>query len=153
MNIDHVHIKGLFNDFDHDLSFEDDERIMLLTGPNGSGKTTILKLLDIIFNQSFTRLCEIPFQEIGITFDNNKRLVLERIPESNLNSEEQLPLKLIFHWNDLSEEFNPSRVSIDPDNLEFPISAIEDIIPVLDRVDYQEWINIETGSSLTFMMY
>ena len=148
MNIDRFYVKGLFNDFDYDLSFEDNERIMLLTGPNGSGKTTILKLLDIIFNQSLTRLFEIPFQEIGIAFDNEKQLVLERVPKNHDKDKEQLPLKLTYHGNGKNKTFKPPSTFVDLENLSIPLSSIEDFVPILDRIDRQKWVHSETRETL-----
>lgn len=148
MNIDRVYVKGLFNDFNHDLSFEDNERIMILTGPNGSGKTTILKLLDILFNQPLTQLLEIPFQEIGIAFDNKKRLIVERVLDTHHEDEGRLPLNLTLHWDGEKELFKPPRAFVDIENLGFPLSAIEEYIPILDRVDRQHWFNPETGDML-----
>ncbi|MGA1262843.1 MAG: AAA family ATPase, partial [Prochlorothrix sp.] len=40
-----ISIEGLFGVFDYEIPLNQDDRITILTGPNGFGKTTILKLI------------------------------------------------------------------------------------------------------------
>jgi len=144
MKIDRVFVGGLFNRFDYDMSFVDDNQIMLLTGPNGSGKTTILKLIDILFNQSFHRLNSVFFHELKICFDDERELVIENHSTKSLN-DEPLPLKLTLTTNGMiNDVFEPSTIKIDSD--EVSTSLIEDLIPELRRVGNRQWFNEETES-------
>ena len=38
-------VKGLFGEFDYEFNIKPDQNIFLLTGPNGYGKTTILRIV------------------------------------------------------------------------------------------------------------
>ena len=78
MNVDRVRVRGLFDHFDHDLEFRTDERVMIVIGPNGFGKTTTLRLIDTLFNQSLHRLTEMSFRSMEVSFDQGKRLVVEK---------------------------------------------------------------------------
>ncbi|MCY3628389.1 MAG: AAA family ATPase [Bacteroidota bacterium] len=144
MNIDRIRVKGLFDAFNYDLKFVTNERIMIVTGPNGSGKTTILKLLDVVFNQSVSQLSRIPFREVGVFFDDKTQLVVQSLPDGHDDDQEQLPVTLTYHQDGEVKAFHPHRASIDPANLGIPISAIEDIIPVLDRIGGRQWVNLDT---------
>ena len=146
MNIDRVRVKGLFDDFDHDLAFGAGERIMLVIGPNGFGKTTILKLINMLFNQPISRLARMPFREVDVSFDDGTRLVTERATESHHHDSDRLPLKLTYHRNGISETFDPPKI---PNDLRIPLSAIEEYIPRLSRFG-REWIDMETESVLNF---
>jgi len=64
MNISRIQVTKLFDELDHDLEYTDNERMMILTGLNGSGKTTILHFIDVLFNKSLTQLCNIPFGKV-----------------------------------------------------------------------------------------
>ena len=64
MKIDSLRVRGLFEHFNHDLEFGSDERIIIMTGQNGSGKTMILRIIDVLFNQPLLRLVSIPFREV-----------------------------------------------------------------------------------------
>jgi predicted ATP-binding protein involved in virulence len=50
--IKQISVKNLFGMFDHTISLNLDERITIIHGPNGFGKTAILRLLDTLFSQS-----------------------------------------------------------------------------------------------------
>ena len=44
MKLSSVRINNLFGQFDYNIALNQDEGITILTGPNGYGKTTILKI-------------------------------------------------------------------------------------------------------------
>ena len=146
MNIDRVRVKGLFDDFDHELAFAAGERIMLVIGPNGFGKTTILNLINVLFNQPIHRLASMPFQEVSVFFDDETCLTAKRVAESRHHDGNRLPLTLTLHRGGATETFAPPIV--DQKDISFPISAIEECIPVLYQVGSRKWRNIETGDIL-----
>lgn len=107
MNIDRIRVRGLFDHFDHDLEFRTDERVMIVIGPNGFGKTTTLRLIDALFNQSLHRLAEISFRSIEVSFDQDKSLIVEK--EDHTKQDDDGP-QLNFIFQDGSGEpktFNP----------------------------------------------
>ena len=156
MNIDRVRVRGLFDHFDHDLEFRTDERVMIVIGPNGFGKTTTLRLIDALFNQSLRRLAEISFRSVEVSFDQDKRLVVEK--EDHTEQDDDGPQsKLIFQdGNGQAWTFRPPvrrrrtvyprtrRRRMDLANL----ASIEDIVPILNRVGISHWRNRETGELL-----
>lgn len=150
MKIDRIRVTGLFNDFDHDLAFASGERIMLVIGPNGFGKTTILKLIDVLFNEPLSRLSSIPFREVDVAFDDGTQLVVRRDSASHGQTGDRVPLTLIRKLGDSTDTFQPPRVPFAQDSRRIPASAIEDIIPELKRVDYDKWLNLETGYTFDF---
>ncbi len=146
MNIDRIYIRGLFDDWDHELAFLPGEHIMLLVGPNGSGKTTVLKLINMLFKQSFAQLCNMPFREVNVLFDNESQLTARREPADP--DSDLLPLTLTFHQDGKSQSFQPPKLFIDPRNVEIPLSAVEDYVPSLVRSGPRRWHDLETGSML-----
>ena len=61
-------VKGLNNRINADLEFHSD--LNIITGANGSGKTTILKLLWYLISGHLKQiLAEIPFHSIAIQTD------------------------------------------------------------------------------------
>ena len=141
-------MKGLFGRFDHDLKFAMDERIMIVTGPNGFGKTTTLRLIDALFNRSSGRVAEVPFRQVAVTFDNGRELTAVKREDLDPRNPDSRPVTLTLHSGRKRETFEYPTVSAD--SLRLPISAIEDVIPVLDQVGRREWRNPETGRVLDF---
>lgn len=73
-----VDVKGLFGRFDYSLKFNTNEKIDIITAPNGYGKTTILKIVDAIINQKHTYLFGLKFREIILFISGMKRIVISR---------------------------------------------------------------------------
>lgn len=69
MKISNVTFKGLFNRLDYNLHFHGDE-INILTGPNGYGKTIILKSINAIINADLDFFEQVDFNEFSIDFNN-----------------------------------------------------------------------------------
>lgn len=54
MNISHVRIFGLFEIFDYDISFSNGSNVLIITGPNGYGKTMVLNIISNFFGRKFS---------------------------------------------------------------------------------------------------
>jgi predicted ATP-binding protein involved in virulence len=50
-------------------------------GPNGYGKTVLLKLVRAIFTSNYSELRQTPFTELILYFDDNSYLKLKRITD------------------------------------------------------------------------
>jgi predicted ATP-binding protein involved in virulence len=75
MKINRIQVIGLFDRFNHDLKFKPGERIMIMIGPNGFGKTMILRLIDTLFNKSLRGLTQIPFRQVIRLGDDANSLI------------------------------------------------------------------------------
>jgi len=73
-----IQIKNLFGLYSYDLTIKDgpEDDIRFITGPNGYGKTTLLKLLEYIYTQDLNRLIEIPFDDITIKYESGEQLIV-----------------------------------------------------------------------------
>lgn len=82
MRIKEISFEGLFKIFNHTIPLNLDDRITIIHGPNGYGKTTILKLLDIVFaGGNPEKLYTTPFKKIKIAFDDGSRLEIDKEKE------------------------------------------------------------------------
>ncbi|MCP6718649.1 MAG: ATP-binding protein [Patescibacteria group bacterium] len=101
-----IHIKGLFNKFDYEISLENQEGVTILYGLNGIGKTTILKMIRSFKLLHWQEIFKTPFEEIIFVFhwfqESNKifeYLVVfsnknEKLISFLLNAEEQQQIML-----------------------------------------------------------
>lgn len=66
-----IFVKGLFGKFDYNIIFKED-RLTILTGPNGYGKSTILRIINNLSKgvQGFIRLMSTNFSSIKLCFDD-----------------------------------------------------------------------------------
>lgn len=65
--IHQIRVKGLFGLYDYDIAFPQKPAVKLLTGPNGYGKTTLLKAIYHLFKGNFWFFHFLDFKEISVT--------------------------------------------------------------------------------------
>jgi predicted ATP-binding protein involved in virulence len=70
MRVKGISVKKLFGVFDHSIPLNMDERITIIHGPNGYGKTIVLRMLDGFFNSRYAVWRTTPFEEFRIDFED-----------------------------------------------------------------------------------
>ncbi|MGP3034479.1 AAA family ATPase [Serratia ureilytica] len=88
MKLIELKVHGLFGILDYDIPLDQNE-ITMLTGPNGYGKTMILKIINSILSNELNMLCNLKFDKIVLVYqggevsichkDKNDTLQLEHI--------------------------------------------------------------------------
>lgn len=76
MKIKKIKINGLHGYFQYDINLNED--ISLLYGKNGSGKTTVLNLIEFILGGEIYKLKDITFKNVIITTTDNELLKLNK---------------------------------------------------------------------------
>lgn len=76
-----ITIKGLFDQFNYKIDLKD-EGITILTGPNGYGKTTILKIIYAFAIKNLVYFFQLPFKEIILTAQNGEIKLLKTNPDT-----------------------------------------------------------------------
>jgi predicted ATP-binding protein involved in virulence len=88
MQIQQISVTGLFGIFDHVIPLNMADRITIIHGPNGFGKTAMLRLLNGFFNSEYVTLATIPFEQLEIRFDNDDRVeIFKSYHESSVKEE------------------------------------------------------------------
>lgn len=67
-------VRGLFgeNEPERRVEFRQDDRVTILTGPNGSGKTRLLSILRAVLASDWADVAREPFAEVVITFSSRR---------------------------------------------------------------------------------
>ena len=107
MLISKLQIEGLYDLYNYDISFDDERenQMTILTGPNGYGKTTILKILSSLKSKSLYYFYVIKFHEIKIAFSDASILDITQSykpePETEKNSDRKgsLEKEVRFIWH------------------------------------------------------
>jgi predicted ATP-binding protein involved in virulence len=95
-----IKIEKLFGIFDYDIVFKE-EGITILTGPNGYGKTTILKILDALATQNGFFFVRLLFKKIVLEFSDGKTVALDKITKDDVSIAYENDL-IPIHWNNKS---------------------------------------------------
>jgi predicted ATP-dependent endonuclease of OLD family len=94
-------IEGLIGLYDHRIALNLEDRITIIIGPNGRGKTVCLKIIEALFRNHFGYLSGIPFRTASFYFTGGETIMLHRIEEGEtqtLNFSLQQPGKELVHW-------------------------------------------------------
>lgn len=75
--IKQITVTGLFGIFNHTIPLNLDDRVTIIHGPNGFGKTVMLKMLAGLFRMDNRILRKIPFKEFCVDFEDNDNLVVK----------------------------------------------------------------------------
>lgn len=73
-----ITIDGLFRQYDHRIPLHLDERVTVLHGRNGVGKTVTLSLVAALLKLDYVKLAEIPFDGLRVDFTDESSLCVKR---------------------------------------------------------------------------
>lgn len=79
--IQRIQVKGLFGLYDYDIPFPENPAVKVLTGPNGYGKTTLLRAVDNLYKGNFWYFHFLDFQQLAIVLSEpmaNYTVVVEK---------------------------------------------------------------------------
>ncbi|MCL2143590.1 MAG: AAA family ATPase, partial [Methanomassiliicoccaceae archaeon] len=83
MKIKKISVYGLFGRHDHTVNVFP-EGLTYIHSPNGCGKSTLIKMISLLFAGGTEALAKIPFDRMDISFANDENLIVERSDNSLL---------------------------------------------------------------------
>lgn len=73
-----VEVDQLFDLYDHEVTLHTDDRVTVIHGPNGVGKTMLLRMIAAFFAGDYLEFKEIPFKEFRLFFLDESFVRLRR---------------------------------------------------------------------------
>jgi len=124
-----------------------DDRITIIHGLNGFGKTTILRMMNGLFTSRYSELQDVSFQSFDVDLDNRRSLrVRHHVHEPGEHNHQPLDIRL-YEGKRQSEEAKIREPDVR--SLNFPIGMIDEAVPFLTRRSETTWLNLETGEELS----
>jgi energy-coupling factor transporter ATP-binding protein EcfA2 len=148
MQIQQISAKGLFGIFDHIIPLNMNERITIIHGPNGFGKTAILRMLNGFFNSQYSVFRTIPFTKFRVDLDNGNSIEVLKTFEDLEKGKKKEQISFDFY------EFGLEKISFTlkspkrPPELDFPVDILDDIVPGLRRMSSKTWRYLPSGEIL-----
>lgn len=151
MRITKISVRGLFGIFNHDIPLNvGEDRITIIHGPNGFGKTVILKMLNGLFNSRYSELKNIPYKSFQVEFNDGSNLeIIKRIEKSKKIDNITLKFKEYSSDSILQFVFDKSQIIADEDWID-EIDELENRIPEIVRIGSETWRSLKTGERLSF---
>ncbi|MDE2858228.1 MAG: AAA family ATPase [Chloroflexota bacterium] len=82
MRITKISVKGLFGMFDHEIPLNRESRITIVHGPNGVGKTVLMRMVYDLFNGEYEVIAQTHFADVCIEFENGSEICVLRSADS-----------------------------------------------------------------------
>ena len=139
MRITSIKINQLFEIFDYDIYFKSSENVLIITGPNGFGKTMVLNIIFNLFNRRFVFFQKLVFEKITVVLDKNISIIIIK----NFKDDKSIISFSFLEGETELETFDYSN------KLETDIGRnIQRFLPVR-RIEPDRWIDNRTGRILT----
>ncbi|MTJ09384.1 MULTISPECIES: AAA family ATPase [unclassified Anabaena] len=115
MRIKQISVNGLFGIFDHVIPLNMDDRITVIHGPNGFGKTAMLRILNGFFNSQYSELETIPFSKFCVEFNDGSNIEIIK----NYNDGEKIENNIIFNFYQPNTSAKKWVYTFTPENTSF----------------------------------
>ena len=153
--IKQLRIEGLFDQNHRVVDIRFDEKITILYGKNGSGKTTILRIISALLSGRLVELSKISFKTIELEHDDNLRIKIDRQLKPPLATEKgkgfNTPVLNIQVFR-LGEKPKVAHFDWSVDFGDVPdhyLRYIEQEFEEVTRLGFDEWMNSTTGDIMT----
>lgn len=138
-------IENLFEIFNYNIHYPNDENVLIITGPNGFGKTQVLNIVYNLFNRKFLFFQKLVFEKISVFLSEDISIeIIKKEVKNESDKKINIELHIIFKkGNRIKEDclFSPKL----DNNL---IRNLEEYLPIY-RVGQDRWIDHRTDSALT----
>jgi predicted ATP-binding protein involved in virulence len=132
-------IEKLFEIFDYHVKYPKKDNVLIITGPNGFGKTQVLNIIYSLFNKRFAFFYNLVFKKITVTLNSGLSIVICKKNEQN----EKVTVFKLLNENKVYETFNYTYAM--DRNL---LRSVEQYLP-LSRMRENVWLDHKTDNLLT----
>ena len=158
VRIQTIRVDGLFGIFNHEIPMRMEDRITIIHGPNGYGKTTILRLVNALFHGRYSDLRNTPFREFRVDFEDGRHVTVAKLEgngTSKADAKRRRNRRLIvrlLHGNKELEHIELNSPTQDEweTQAHFPAHAFDQFIPGLVRESREIWRYVPTNEEMTF---
>ncbi|MFT4927943.1 MAG: ABC-type lipoprotein export system ATPase subunit [Phenylobacterium sp.] len=149
MQLKELRINKLFGHFNHRIPLNNEEKITIITGPNGYGKTMILDIVNAVFKGDFNFISRVEFAEVYLIFAG-KYLLIRQIESQVLEIElvrgepdDKVSSAVVLHSIVVGRQAERDELP------ERQLNRIADIVPQLRRVTPNRWYESRTGRRMS----
>ena len=162
MKIEKISVFNLFGNLDHKVDLKP-EGVTFIHGPNGCGKTTLLKMVHSLLTGQIHALKLVEFSKLELLYSDKTTLsviksarkkVDKNLFDDDTDTVSDISILLLNSTGKETHKFDHSQQlrSIKKADFPFPLSYIERRIPHLTRSSINSWLDQRTSQPLSFEM-
>lgn len=102
--ITNLKITKLYNLYSYDIDFCKEPNILILTGPNGFGKTTILQIINHFCTGRIWYFYYLPFEQIDLSFRGNIMFTIKKMKTKQRGNKEDIVMTFQMFSNEIEVE-------------------------------------------------
>ncbi len=147
-----IDVSGLFARADTHIGLKTDDRVTILHGPNGCGKTTILRLVADALEGRIERLFQMPCDILGLRFDDGTHVEIRKTNAKRTERPEHdfLPSEIDIALDVEVNGRNAGQVLAIPEEIRerlwhFPSHILRGV----EQIGEDRWLDHRAGSELT----
>jgi predicted ATP-binding protein involved in virulence len=159
MKVKSISVNGLFGVFDHDIPLQNPDGVTIIHGPNGFGKTTILRMIGAVATGNASVFEHTPFSEFRLVLEDNTTRIIRRTVEKKNGVGSGLrrlrrprrsstTVKLQFFIEDTRGNVSEAQTPLVPS--EVPPHVLQDVdrlVPGPFGLAGDLWVNPEDGNT------
>ena len=163
MKVSKISVRGLFGSLVHEIPLGEGG-ITFIHGPNGCGKTTVLRLVHALLAAELQTLELVDFNELQVTYTDGHSLLVSRsvirAPAKQLFEDEEELLRATVEitigllnpkGKELQKfEYSKQFQKISRSEIRLPLSSVDRRLPFLTRIAPEQWLDQRTGQLLSF---
>src|SRR5207248_3901899 len=133
MRVTSVSVEKLFGMFDHEIPLHSTDRVTIILGPNGFGKTMILRMIAGLIRGQTTVFRETPFAKFVVTVEDETTVIINRVTGQQPRSGSEIRYELRQPTGEVSEVPAPPPVA------ERVLDEIDHLVPARYRRSGEGW--------------
>lgn len=142
-----IRVDNLFDCYSHDVPLHLDERVTIIHGPNGVGKTVLLRLTAALLSGRFTQFSSIPFTTFEVSLSDGSTYGVKK-PAAD--GEDKQDISALFYWRNDNDDIQEFSVKGGDQSDIFRLAArIESEVPWLIRFASNQYADRRTEEALT----
>jgi predicted ATPase len=161
LRIKRISVDGLFGIFNHDIGMKLGDRITIIHGMNGYGKTTILKMVNALFNKRYSDLRATPFKEFRVELEDGRALAVTKLngedkgmfskADGKRKRQRGIHIRLLRRGKEIEKADLTNPMPEDwEEHGHFPAQALQQFIPGIVREGRNSWRYMPTNEEFAF---
>ena len=135
-----VEVKGLFGLYDHLIKLFLKDRITIIHGQNGVGKTALLRLIEALVKGKYIQLINTPLASFCLRLTDNSEIGIRKIYKKNEddNKEGNIGLTEVYYIDNTKHQEN-IEIATNQTKLETILRMVDREIPWIRRIGEDQW--------------